>query len=159
DGYLFFDLESNHLSYLSLKGISFLLDKDGKTLGRVEGRFVLTRQAHPVVSDLTDEALIGVSLEPNADNTLLLYENGELGIRFLHPRRWRVAGVHGRQIALDEANGSGLLVTLEALSQVPNSGQFLAEARDYLLKQKAKLVRTEQPKSLQPGPRELQQFA
>ena len=30
------------------------------------------------------------ALEPNADNTLLLYDNPELGIRFLYPRRWHV---------------------------------------------------------------------
>jgi hypothetical protein len=159
DGYLFFDLQSNHISYLSLKGISFLLDKNDKPLGRIEGRFVLTRQANPVVNDLTDQALKGVELEPSANNTLLLYENADLSIHFLHPRRWRVAGVHGRQIALDEANGSGLMVTVEATSQVPSGAQFLAEARDYLLKQQAKLLRTEQLQSLQPAPRELQQFA
>jgi hypothetical protein len=159
DGYFFFDLESNHLSYLSLKGLSLLLDKEGKTLGRIEGRFVLTRQAHARVQDLSDDTLKGVTLEPNAENTRLLYDNPELGVRFLYPRRWRVAGVHGRQIALDEANGSGLLLTLEPLSQVPSGAQFLTESRDYLLKQKAKLLRTESPKTIQPAPRELQQFA
>src|SRR5438132_12679894 len=75
DGYLFFDLESNHLSYLSLKGISWLLDKDGKSLGRIEGQFVLTRQAHTHAADLSNEALKGITLEANAENTLLLYEN------------------------------------------------------------------------------------
>ena len=47
DGYFYFDLESNHLSYLSFKGVNSLLDKDGKESGRIEGRFVLTRQATP----------------------------------------------------------------------------------------------------------------
>src|SRR5262249_53707542 len=44
EGFLYFDLESNHLSYLSLRGTHLLFDKDGKEAGRVEGRFVLTRQ-------------------------------------------------------------------------------------------------------------------
>ena len=159
DGYLFFDLESNHLSYLSLKGISWLLDKDGKSLGRIEGQFVLTRQAHTRPADLSDEAMKGVTLEANAENTLLLYENRDLGVRFLYPRRWRVAGVHGQQIALDEANGSGLLMTLEPQARVPTGAQFLAESRDFLQQQKARILRTEQPQRLQGTPRELEHFA
>jgi hypothetical protein len=159
DGYLFFDLESNHLGYLSLKGISSLLDKDGKTVGRIEGQFVLTRQAHARAADLSGEALKGVALDANEQNTLLLYDNRDLGVRFLYPRRWRVAGVHGRQIALDEANGSGLLLTLEPPAQVPTGDQFLGESRDFLQKQKAKLLRTEPPRQLQPAPQELQHFA
>ena len=31
--------------------------------------------------------LRGVALEPSADNTLLLYDNPDMGVRFLHPRR------------------------------------------------------------------------
>jgi hypothetical protein len=159
DGYLFFDLESNHLSYLSLKGTSWLLDKDGKALGRIEGQFVLTRQADVRPSDLNEEALKGVTLEANADNTLLLYDNRDLGVRFLYPRRWRVAGVHERQIALDETSGSGLLLTLEPPARVPTGEQFLAESRDFLQQQKAKLLQTEPPRRVQASPQELEQFA
>src|SRR5262249_1836770 len=61
DGYIYFDLESNHLSYLSLKGIHSLLDKDGKEAGRIEGRFVLTRQVRNNARELSDEALRGVA--------------------------------------------------------------------------------------------------
>jgi hypothetical protein len=158
EGSCYFDLESNHLSYLSLKGISSLLDKDGKTQGSVEGRFVLTRQIQTQVPDLTEQAMRGVSLEPNADNTQLLYENSELGVRFLYPRRWRVAGIRGRQVALDEANGSGLLLTLEPLERVPTGTQFLTESRDWLEKQKAKILRVDQPRRLQAAPQALEHF-
>jgi hypothetical protein len=159
DGYFFFDLESNHLSYLSLHGISSLLDKDGKPLGAIEGRFVLTRQAHAQVQDLGDEALKGAALEPNAENTRLLYDNPELGIRFLHPRRWHVAGVRGRQITLDEPGGSGLLLTLEEKELVPAGSQFLAEAREFFQKQKAKILRVDEPRRLHGAPQELDHFA
>ncbi|HLJ96371.1 MAG TPA: hypothetical protein VKU02_24570 [Gemmataceae bacterium] len=158
DGYLFFDLESNHVSYLSLKGISWLLDKDGKALGRIEGQFVLTRQAHTHAADLRNEALTGAVLEANAENTRLLYENHELGVRFLYPRRWHVAGVHGRQIALDEANGSGLLLTLESAAQVPSGEQFLAESKNFLQQQKAKVLRADPPRRIQVAPQELAHF-
>ena len=59
--------------------------------------------------DLSDDALKGVALEPNAENTLLLYDNPDFGVRFLYPRRWHVGAVHGSQLALDGADGSGLL--------------------------------------------------
>jgi hypothetical protein len=159
DGYLFFDLDSNHISYLSLKGVTELLDRNGKTLGSVEGRFVMTRQAHRRVAELSDEALRTTTLEPNADNTLLLYDNPELGVRFLHPRRWKVAGVRGRQVGLDEANGSGLLLTLEPRERVPTGVQFLAESREWFAKQKVKVTRVDSPRQIQRGPQELEHFA
>jgi hypothetical protein len=159
DGYLFFDLESNHLSYLSLKGTSWLLDKDGKALGHIAGQFVLTRQAHVHPADLSNEALKGLAVEANAENTLLLYDNRDLGVRFLYPRRWHVGGVQGRQITVDEANGSGLLLTFEPLARVPTGAQFLAESQEFLQKQKAKLLRIEQPQRLQAAPQELERFA
>jgi hypothetical protein len=157
DGYLFFDLESHHVSYLYLKGVSSLLDKDGRALGSVTGRFVLTRQVQRC-PDLSDEALKGVPLEPDADHTLLLYDNPDLGVRFLYPRRWRVAGVRGQQVAVDEANGSGLLLTLEPPARVPTGAQFFTEARTWMVQQKAKVRRTEPPRRLQDAPRELEQF-
>jgi hypothetical protein len=158
DGYLFFDLESRHLSYLYLKGVSFVLDKDGKELGRVEGQLVLTRQVNTSSRELTDEALRGVVVEPNADNTRLLYDNPDLGVRFLYPRRWHVAGVHGRQVGLDGADGSGVLLTIEPPARVPTAADFLSESRGYLQTQKAKVLRIDPPRRLQGAPRELDQF-
>jgi hypothetical protein len=157
-GYFFFDLHSNHLSYLYLKGASSLLDKDGKEQGRVEGRFVLTRQAHRRCPELSDEALRGVAVEPNADNTLLLYDNPDLGVRFLYPRRWRVQGVRGSQVTLDGADGSGLLLTVDTAARTPTGAQFLAESRGWLEKQKARLLRVEPPRRVQERP-PLEQFA
>src|SRR5262249_17748223 len=80
DGYFSFDLESNHVSYLSLHGVNSPLDKDGKPLGKVEGRFTCTRQVFQRIPDLAEEVLRTLTLEPNAENSLLLYENPELGV-------------------------------------------------------------------------------
>jgi hypothetical protein len=158
DGYLYFDLESNHLSYLYLRGVSQLLDKDGKEMGRIEGRFVLTRRAHTRCAELSDRELRGVAVEPNAANTQLLYENADLGVRMQHPRRWRVAGTRAGQVALDSADGSGLLISVEPLARVPTGAQFLAESRGYLEKQKARVLRTEPVQTLRSVPL-LEQFA
>jgi len=158
DGYFYFDLESQHLSYLSFKGVHYLLDGQGKESGRIEGRFVLTRQAHQRSADLSDQALKGVTTEPNADNTQLLYDNSELGVKLLYPRRWRVGGLRGRQLVLDEVNGSGLLLTLDPLDRTPTGAQFLAESREFLLKQQTKISRIEAPRRLQGAPQELEHF-
>jgi hypothetical protein len=158
EGYLFFDLESNHVGYLSMRGVQQLLDKDGKAVGKIAGTFVLTRQPGPSKA-LADDAIRSLQLEPNADNTQLLYDNPELGVRFLHPRSWRVAGVRGPQVALDENGGSGLLLTLEPLKQVPTAAQFLQESQTYLQQQKVKVLRVEQPKQVQGPPQQLEQFA
>lgn len=159
EGYFFFDLESNHLGYLSLRGVESLLSKDGKELGRIEGQFVLTRQARQHASDLNDEALRGVVLEPNDDNTLLLYDNAALGVRLLHPRRWRIVSVHGRQIAMDESEGSGLLLTLEDTPRLPSGAQFQAESIAYLKQQKGTVREADSLRRVQGPPQELEHFA
>jgi hypothetical protein len=159
DGYFFFDLESNHLSYLSVRGVQQLLDKDGKAAGKVEGNFVLTRRPHTKAQELSDAELRRLVLEPNDDNTQLLYESPELGIQLLHPRRWHVAGVSGRQVGLDEKKGSGLLLTVEPLKAVPSAAAFLLEARKYLLSQKATIVRQEAPRVVQAAPQAVERFA
>jgi len=158
DGYFYFDLESNHLSYISLRGIHRLLDKDGKEVGRDEGQFVLTRQAHTEAKELTEAALKGLTLTPTADNTLLLCDNAELGVRFLYARRWRVAGGMGRQVRLDGADGSGLQITLDPPAKVPTGAQFLKESQDYFTGQKAKVFRTEAPIRVKGGAGELEHF-
>jgi hypothetical protein len=143
EGYFSFDLESNYLAYLYLKGQHALLDKDGREVGRIEGRFVMTRQANTSCPELSDDALRGTTLEPDADNTLLLYDNPDLGVRFLYPRRWRVGGVRGTQLTLDGADGNGLLLTLDPVGRVPDGKQFQDESRSWLVKQRAKLLHEE----------------
>src|SRR5207245_7588149 len=120
----------NHLSYRRLRGRHFLLDAEGREAGQVEGRFVLTRQVPSRPAELTDQALRGVTLSPTAENTRLLYDNTDLGVSFLYPRRWRVAGVQGQQITLDSADGSGVLLTVDPPQRVPTGAQFLNESRD-----------------------------
>jgi hypothetical protein len=159
EGYLYFDLESNHLSYLSLRGLHTMLDKDGKEAGRVEGQFVMTRQAHTRARELSDQALAGLDLEPNADNTLLLYDNPDLGLRFRYPRRWRVAGGLGRQVRLDGADGSGLLITLEAPGRTPTGIQFQAESQEWFRSRKDKIFRAEPPQRLAGTSFPLEHFA
>jgi hypothetical protein len=161
DGYFFFDLESNHLSYISVSGVQQLLDKDGNVAGRVEGNFVLTRrpQAQAQAQELSDAELRRLVLEPNDDNTQLLYESSELGVQLLHPRRWHVAGVRGRQVGLDEKKGSGLLLTVEPLKQVPTAAAYLQEARNYLQSQKAAVTGQEQPRVVQAAPLAVERFA
>jgi hypothetical protein len=159
EGYFFFDLESHHLSYLSLRGVQSLLDQTGKALGKVEGNFVLTRQPLAACKELSAQAWQGVSTEPNEENTLLLYDHPELGIRFLHSRRWRVAGVRGRQVAVDDNKGSGLLLTLEPLKQLPTGAAFLQESRTWLQQQKVAILRTDAPRLVQAPPKQLEHFA
>jgi hypothetical protein len=127
DGTAYFDLTANRLSYLSLKGTHELLDGSGKTVGTIEGRFTLTRSASDA-RDLADAAIKGVELKPNSENSLLLYDNRELGVRFLYPRRWRVGAVQGRQVTLDGPNGAGILITVETPKTLPTADEFAKEA-------------------------------
>jgi hypothetical protein len=158
EGHLLFDLESNHVSYLYVKGISSMLDKDGKEVGRVEGRFVLSRTLLDRSPELSDDALKGVTLEPNDSNTMLLFDNPDLGVRLLHPRRWKVAEVRGSQVALAGADGSGILLTVEPPARVPTGVAFATESREVLRGLKARVLRGEEPRTVRANPL-LEQFA
>lgn len=158
EGYLYFDLKSRHLSYLSLQGTSLLLDKAGKEIGRLEGRFVLSRNVDPDSPELTNAAIRGLALEPNADNTLLLFDEPTLGVRFLYPRRWMVSRADGRQIVLEAAGGSGILITLEPPQQTPTVQQFQMEIENWLKKKGVRDIRWEKVKRLQDGAHEVERF-
>jgi hypothetical protein len=143
EGAYFFDLESNSIASISLNGISLLLDKDGKEVGRVEGQFSLIRQVDQRSRDLNDETVRGLIVDPTDENTRLLYDNRDVGVRFLYPRRWKVMGVRGRQLAVDDTEGNGMLLTFESASKAPTGAQYLRESVDWLEKQKAKIIRVD----------------
>lgn len=154
EGTLLFDLTSNHLSYLSMQGTHFPLDKAGqRTGGRIEGTFVLTREATPRTTELGDPALKGLKLQPDEHNTLLWFVSPEVGASFVYPRHWHVGGVNGqrRQVGLDEKRGSGVLVTVDAIQNAPTIAKLQQEVQSDLLKQQAKLLKMEQPRKLDNG--------
>ena len=158
DGFLLFDLESKHVSYLSLRGGLAFLERDGSNRGGIEGRFVLTRQANVNASELSDQAIRGQRLEPNEDNSQLLYVNSQLGLRLTYPRRWHVGGVRGWQLTLDEARGgSGILLSVEP--PVPSANKFLADSTEELRRRGLKIVREERVRRVPSGFGELEQFA
>jgi hypothetical protein len=157
DGYFFFDLQSQHLSYVSLEGKHRPLDKAGLPQGEVRGSFVLTRDPGTRLAELSDDSLSRWTLEPNENNTLLLYESPE--VKFLYPRHWRIAGVEGRQITLDERGGSGLLITLEPPAKVPTVVQFQQEVQGWLGQQKARIIKASPAAALQANPYPIDHFA
>jgi hypothetical protein len=159
EGYFLFDLQLQHLSYLFLKGVQTLLDKDGKPAGRVAGQFTLTRQVGIRSPEFTTEALKRTALEPTDDNTLLLYDNPETGLRLLYPRRWRVGAVRDRQLTIEENKGSGLLLTVEAAGKTPTPEQYLNESKTWLQGQKVQVLGTLPPRVLQKEPQGLEHFA
>jgi hypothetical protein len=160
DGTAYFDLQLRMLTYLSLKGTKELLDGHGETGGVVEGLFTMTRSPiEKMPAELSDASLRDLDLKPGPENTLLLYDNPDLGIRLLHPRGWRIGAVQGRQVTLDHARGAGLLLTIEPASQVPTAEDYLKEALDYFDKQKATVTNTEKPIRVRDTPITLDRFA
>lgn len=157
-GRFYFDMEQNYISYISFQGKQLLLDKD-KPAGTIEGVFTLVRVARIQSADLADDAIKGVKLNPDDDNTLLLYDNEDLGVRFQYPRRWKVAGVNGRQIMIDADDDNGLLLTLDAIAKIPTAAQFSKESETFLREQKGRILGTTTPRRLQAAPREVEQFA
>jgi hypothetical protein len=146
DGTAYFDLDAGMLSHFSLDGTHELLDPAGKTTGKITGRFTLTRKPADA-DDLTDKSLLGVGLKPTPENTLLFYNNPDLGIRFVYPRSWRVGAVQGKQVSVEHTRkGGGILITLEPPEKVPTAEQFLAEAKDQVKALKGSVKGVEGPR-------------
>lgn len=160
DGTAYFDFSAGLLTYVSMKATKELLDGKGQTGGLVEGQFTLTRT--PVAkmpAELSDVSLRDIDLKSSADNTLLLYDNPDLGIRFLHPRGWRVGTVQGKQITLDHARGGGgIFITVEPPAKVPTADDYLKEVLEDMKKQKATVTNTEKPKQIRAEPITLDTF-
>ena len=160
DGTAYFDLDVNRLTYLNLKGTHELFAQDGKTVsGRIEGTFVLSRGPAGRATDLSDAALRGRDLSPTAENTLLLYDNPDLGVKFLYPRRWRVGTAQGKQLTVEESRGGGILLTVDSSATLPTAEQYLTESRNYLRQQKWVLNGTEPVKRVADRPARLDRFA
>jgi hypothetical protein len=159
DGTAYFDLDAGCLTYLSIKGTHKLLDGAGQTVGLIEGHFTMTRAliAKPP-TELSDAGLTGLTLKPTAENTLLLYDNPQLGVRFLYPRGWRVGAVQGKQVTLDHARGAGILITIEPAAKVPSAEDYLKESTAFLAKQKAQLTLTDKPSRVRTEPVLLDRF-
>jgi hypothetical protein len=159
DGTAYFDLDGGILSYLSVKGTKELLDGKGQTVGIVEGQFALTRgPVAKLPGDLSDASLRDLDLKPTAENTLLLYDNPDLGVRFLYPRGWRIGAVQGKQLTLDHARGAGILVTVEPPRKVPTPEAYRKEVQNFLEKQKATVTGSEKPVALRTEPVQLDRF-
>lgn len=147
-----FDLEGRYLADLTLLGKAILVDEAGKEAGKVEGRLVLTRTLETRSQAITEAATRTLKLEPDDDNTRMLYDNAELGVRFLYSRRWHVAQVMGAQVALATKDGNGILVTVDPSENVPTANAFLEESRGWLVKQKARVSKTYTPRRLRERP-------
>ncbi|MBX9582256.1 MAG: hypothetical protein K2X87_18285 [Gemmataceae bacterium] len=162
DGTAYFDLDAGLLTYLSVRGTHELLDgQTGHTVGVIDGQFTMTRRplAQPPAG-LSDAGLRGVGLKPDAENTLLLYDDPNLGVRFLYPRGWKVGAVQGRQVTLDHTRlGGGILVTVEPAGKVPAAEDYLREVTAFLQKEKAQVAVLATPARVRAEPAALDRFA
>lgn len=161
EGTAFFDLQAKMLTYLSIRGTHELLDgANGQTMGVIEGQFVMTRS--PLLklpADLSDDSLRGVDLKPNAENTLLLFDDPSLGARFQYPRGWRMGVVQGNQVTLDHARlGGGILITVSPAGKVPTADAYLRETTAFLQTVKAQVRVVANPSQLRPGPIQIDRF-
>jgi hypothetical protein len=152
DGTAYFDLDAKRLSYLKLNGTHEMLDDKGQVTGKIEGSFTLTREDSPKAAEFTDDALKGLPLKPTDDNTQLLYDNPDLGVRFLHPRRWRVGVVQGRQVVLAEPQGGSVKLTVLPPTKTPTPAAFQAEVKTFLAREKVKLSPVPEVKRWQEKP-------
>lgn len=134
DGYIFFDCDTRHLSFLYLKGTSILKNKEGKDVGRIEGRYTISREMLPAVQ-LDTKSIY----EPDANNTRLLFESRETSFSFNYPRNWRVTSQSDSQATLDQSKEAGLLITKEKQSRYTSSAMYRDEALAFVRKQQMRI--------------------
>ena len=120
----------------------------------------MTRTPVALPADLSDASLRGLDLKPGAENTLLLYDAPDLGVRFLYPRSWRVDAVQGKQVTLVRGRTeAGMLITVEPPGRVPTPDAYLKEIGEFLRKEKAQVTGTDRPVRLRGEPGQLDAFA
>jgi len=139
DGTAYFDLDRKRLGHLKLSGVQELLDSKGKTTGKIEGTFTMTREEATKIDTITGDGIKGVSLNPNDDNTPLLYDRPDLGLKLTYPRRWRIGTTSGPQVNFEEPGGGGVLFTMLAAKQFPTAKQFREDVKSYLAKKKLRV--------------------
>lgn len=127
DGFCYFDVSVGMLTYVSLKGTEHLVDDKNKSQGTVTGNFVLTREPRPAPGSIAEQAA-AATLEPNEDNTRILFEDEDAGVRFAHSRKWKPR-VEGTQVKLDDLRGNGMVLSIDPLPRAPSMKEFLEEAR------------------------------
>jgi hypothetical protein len=150
-GRLEVDLDAQCITFLRVDGEHYLLDDKGTDAGKITGTFELERKRVSEYAPLSDASLRGVDLTPSEENTRLLYDSEEAGVRFVHSRNWRVVRTNGRQITLDEADGAGLLITLDTAEGVPTAARYLREAIKDLQDRGGKLTARGGPAQVEDG--------
>ena len=146
DATAYFDFTAGRLTYFTLKGTQDLLDGKGQSAGRLTGRFTMTRSA-TTAATVGDAAVAKLDVKPTAENTLLLYENPDLRVRFVHPRNWRVGAVQGRQVTLeDPKSGGGILITVEPADKTPTAEAYRKEAAAFVTSQKGTVIAAGAPR-------------
>ncbi|MDW8244463.1 MAG: hypothetical protein RMJ88_14735 [Thermogemmata sp.] len=159
EGTVYHDPAWPGLTYMSVRGSHQLLDEKGQPAGRIEGAFTLSRgPVRDWPPPLQESALARLKLWPDADNTLLLFSDELLGLRFLYPRGWRVSMVRGGQVTLDHVRGAGLLLTVEPAGKMPTPQGYLQEVEAFLRQQQARWHTRQGPRQVQTEPTEVVRF-
>src|SRR5262249_43355039 len=73
-------------------------------------------------------------------------------------RGWRIGAVQGKQVTLDHARGSGMLITVEPAAKVPSADDYLKEVAGFLTKEKAQVTALERPTRVRTEPVQLDRF-
>jgi hypothetical protein len=149
DGFVYFDTGVRMLTYVSLKGTEHLQGEKGASGGKVTGTFVLTRQPQAAPAGIA--AASNLVVDPTEDNTRLLFEDEETGVRLAHSRKWKPRA-DGGQIRLDDARGNGLVITPDPLRSLPSLAQLLGEARGGIERRNGKVTLNGPPQALQRTP-------
>jgi hypothetical protein len=152
-GSLLYDLDDQFLTTVILNGTMTLTSPKGDEMGKVEGRFALERSRDTSAKELSDAGLKGAKLEPDEENTRLLYDNPLQGVRFIYPRSWRIAREADGQIALDSGTGGGLMITLDPAGKTPTLRQLQEESRAWMTKNKGTVLREIPAATLRTRPR------
>ncbi len=66
--------------------------------------------------------------------------------------------MQGKQVTLDHARGSGMLITVEPAAKVPTSEDYLKEITAFLTKEKAQVTLLDKPTRVRAEPVQLDRF-
>lgn len=110
-----FDRIKQKIITLQFEVTSLLRDKQQRQVGDVTAKFQLSRLFN---NQIVLNAL-GLKLEADEDNTLLLVQESRLGLELVHSRRWVPRPVNDNSWVIDGPSGSGLTIQFEQAQNIP----------------------------------------
>lgn len=135
NGAMYVDVGTGRVASLRAIGERTVLDKDSKDIGELDVDYQVVVSYTPNDPELSDAVIRQIPPQPSDELTSLVLEHPLLGVRILHPRRWIMETVDGRDVYFRRGKNS-LVLHVEETGKSPTPDQYEQQVGEYMKKEK-----------------------